>query len=46
MEFRDLSDQILKPGVTASVVAYPSKQIKDEVRAATITIGRTTTELR
>ena len=46
MEFRDLSDQILKPGVTVSVVAYPSKQIKDEVRAATITIGRTTTELR
>jgi hypothetical protein len=46
MEFRDLSDQILKPGVTASIVAYPSKQIKDELRAVTITIGRTTTELR
>jgi hypothetical protein len=46
MEFRGLSDDALKAGVTASVVAYPSKQIKDEVRAETITIGRQTTELR
>jgi hypothetical protein len=46
MEFRDLSDDKLKPGVSVSVVAYPSKQIKDELRAETITIGRTTTELR
>jgi hypothetical protein len=46
MEFRDLSDDKLKPGVTVSVVAYPSKQIKDELRAETITIKGTTTELR
>ena len=46
MEFRGLSDDALKAGVTASVVAYPSKQNKDEVRAETITIGRQTTELR
>jgi hypothetical protein len=46
MEFRGLADDMLKPGIMASVVAYPSKQIKDEVRAETITIGRTTTELR
>jgi hypothetical protein len=46
MEFRGLADDMLKPGITATVVAYPSKQIKDELRAETITIGRTTTELR
>jgi len=46
MEFRDLSEQDLKVGVNVSVLAYPSKQIKGEVRAATITIGKTTTELR
>jgi hypothetical protein len=46
MEFRGLSEQMLKPGVTASVAAYPSKQNKDEIRAATITIDGTTTELR
>ncbi len=46
MEFRNLSDDMLKVGATASVVAYPSKQIKDELRAETITIGRATTELR
>jgi hypothetical protein len=46
MEFRGLSDDMLKAGATASVVVYPSKQIKDELRAESITIGRTTTELR
>jgi hypothetical protein len=46
MEFRGLSDDMLKTGMTVSVLASPSKQIKDEVRAETITIGRTTTELR
>ena len=46
MEFRNLSDEILKAGVTISVVAYPSKQTKDEVRAETITIGRNSYELR
>jgi len=46
MEFRGLAEDMLKPGITASVVASPSKQIRDELRADTITIGRTTTELR
>jgi hypothetical protein len=46
LEFRGLSDDMLKAGMTASVVAYPSKRIKDELRAETITIGKTTTELR
>jgi hypothetical protein len=46
MEFRGLSDDRIKVGATASVVAYASKQIKDEVRAESITIGGRTTELR
>ena len=46
MEFRGLSDEMLKPGITASIVAYPNQQNKDELRAETITIGRSTTELR
>jgi hypothetical protein len=46
MEFRGLSDDRLKPGVNVTVVAYPSKQIKDELRAEAITIGKETTELR
>ncbi len=46
MEFRGLSDEMLKPGITASIVAYPNKQNKNELRAETITIGRSTTELR
>src|SRR3989441_712716 len=46
MEFRMLSDDALKPGVTVSVVAYPSKQIKDEVRAETLTVGGKSFELR
>jgi hypothetical protein len=46
MEFRGLSDQMMKLGATVSVVAYPSKQIKDEVRAESLTIGNMTTDLR
>ena len=46
MEFRGLSDEMLKAGESVSVVAYPSKQNKDELRAESITIGKMTTELR
>jgi hypothetical protein len=46
MEFRNLTEDMFKPGVSVSVVAYPSKQIKNEVRAETITIGKATTDLR
>lgn len=46
MEFRDLADNLLKSGTTVSVVAYPSKQTRDELRAEAITIGKTTTDLR
>lgn len=46
MEFRGLSDEMLKVGVTATVAADPSKNVKDEWRAETITIGRNAFELR
>jgi hypothetical protein len=46
MEFRGLEENMLKSGVTVSVVVYPSKQIKDEFRAETITVGTRVTELR
>jgi hypothetical protein len=46
MEFRGVSDDDLKPGVTVSVVAYPSKQTKDEVRAETLGVGTKSIDLR
>ncbi len=46
MDFRGLVEEMLKPGATVSVVAYPSKQIQNEVRAETLTLNGTTTELR
>jgi hypothetical protein len=46
MEFRDLTDGMLLPGVTVSFVGYPSKSRADEFRAESITVARRTTELR
>lgn len=46
MDFRGLNEELLKPGATASVVAFPSKQTADEFRAETITINGRTTDLR
>ena len=46
MDFRGVTDDALKPGVTVSVVAYPSKQIKDEIRAESLTVGGKSVELR
>jgi len=46
MEFRGLSEDALKPGLTVSVVAYPNKQINDEVRAETLTVNGKSFELR
>ena len=46
MDFRGVTDDALKPGVTVNIVAYPSKQIKDEVRAESLTIGGKSFELR
>jgi hypothetical protein len=46
MEFRDLAEDSIKVGMNVSVVAYPNKKQQDELRAETITIGKTTTDLR
>jgi hypothetical protein len=46
MQDRGLSRDMLKVGVTATVVGYPHKEIKDEMRAERITINEKTTELR
>jgi hypothetical protein len=46
MDFRGLTDEVLKPGVTISFEAYAHKQTKDELRATTITIGAREFDLR
>jgi hypothetical protein len=46
MEGRGLTNDMLKKGVTATVVGYPHKTVKDEMRAERITISGKTTELR
>ena len=46
MEFRDLTDTMLQPGVTISFVGYPSKVRSNEFRAESITVSSRTTELR
>jgi hypothetical protein len=46
MEFRGIANDMIKVGMPASVVAYPSKQIRDELRAVEITIGKNTVDLR
>jgi hypothetical protein len=46
MDFRGLTIEALKPGITVSIEGFPSKQTKDEFRATTITINGKTTELR
>jgi hypothetical protein len=46
MDFRNLTDEMLRVGVSVGVEAYPSKTIPDEFRAITLTIGNRATELR
>jgi len=46
MDFRGVTEEALKAGVTVSVSAFPSKQIKDEFRAETLTLGTQTYDLR
>ena len=46
METRGLAADMLKKGTTATVVGYPHKTVKDEMRAERITISDKTTELR
>jgi hypothetical protein len=46
MEGRGLTSDMLGKGTTATVVGYPHKTVKDEMRAERITISGKTTELR
>jgi hypothetical protein len=46
MNARGVTEEMLKPGVTVSIVAFLSKQAKDELRAESITVGGRTADLR
>jgi hypothetical protein len=46
MSARGLTEEMLKPGTTATVVGYPHRTVADEMRAERITIGEKTVELR
>ncbi|MBT1710142.1 hypothetical protein KK062_17985 [Fulvivirgaceae bacterium PWU5] len=46
MEARGLKSDALAKGTSATVVGYPHKKVKDEMRAERITISDKTTELR
>lgn len=46
MESRGLTRKILTEAKTATVVGYPHKTVKDEMRAERIIINKVTTELR
>ena len=46
MEFRDLTEDMLKPGMTLSVVGYRSTARPSEFRAQSLTVGRQTFDLR
>jgi hypothetical protein len=46
MDFRDLTEQMLKPGVTVSVQGFVSKRTPGELRAEVIAIGQRSFDLR
>jgi hypothetical protein len=46
MQFRDLTEDMLKPGMTLAVVAYRSKARPTEYRAQSMTVGGQTIDLR
>src|SRR5262245_66596173 len=46
MESRGLTKDKLKVGATATIMGYPHKKTRDEIRAERITIDGKTTELR
>ena len=46
MEFRNLTEDMLKPGVAVGVEGFLSKRTPDELRAEMITIGKRSFELR
>jgi hypothetical protein len=46
MEFRDLTEDMLKPGIPVAVTAYRSTARPGEFRAESITIAKRTFDLR
>jgi hypothetical protein len=46
MDFRGLVQEDIQPGTAVTFQAVPSRQNPNELRAETVTIGKTTTELR
>ena len=46
MNARGVTEEMLKPGVMVSVVAYANKQTKDELRAESISVEGRTADLR
>jgi hypothetical protein len=46
MDFRGLTEPMLKPGVAVTVHGFPHKRTSDELRAETITVGKQTFDLR
>jgi len=46
MEFRDLTEDMLKPGMTVGVTGYRSKARSGEFRAESITVAKRTFDLR
>ena len=46
MNARGLTEQMLKPGATVSLVGFQSKQTSDELRAESLTIDGRMTDLR
>jgi hypothetical protein len=46
MKYRGLEREMLKPGTDATVVGYPHKKTKLELRAERITVAGKTVELR
>jgi hypothetical protein len=46
MDFRGLTEPMLKPGVAVSVEGFVSRRTSNELRAEVITIGKRTFDLR
>ena len=46
MDFRDLTEQMLKPGETVTVEGFVSKRTSSELRAELISIGQRSFDLR
>jgi hypothetical protein len=46
MEFRGLTEELLKPGVAVTIEGFVSKRTSNEVRAEMLTVGKRSFDLR